>query len=162
MNQIYLFTHSGKEDRILDGHISASGHGCHTVAEECSVAGGAVGYAHSGQLLFARDRQLPVAGAGRDDDSPRRIAFLRAGYGQEAVRLLHTHHIIGHEFRAQFIRVLPELHAQVVSVDSRKPRIVIHLVGVEHLAAAGNLFFNDNGLQLRTLGVDRRRKSCRT
>ena len=42
VNQIYLFTHSGKEDRILDGHISASGHGCHTVAEECSVAGGAV------------------------------------------------------------------------------------------------------------------------
>ena len=162
MNQIHLFAHSGKEDRILDGHIPASCHSSHAVAEKCPVAGSTVGHAHTGQFLLTRHCQLPVAGAGRYNDSLRRIALLFAGYGKEAVCLLHAHHIVGHKLCSQLIRVFPELHSQIVSVDSRKSRIVIYLIRVEHLTAAGDLLFNDNGLQFRTFGIDCRRKSCRT
>src|SRR5207248_8633868 len=67
----------GEEVALLEGGVATADHGQDLVLEEGAVADRAVGHAAAGQLLLARNLELPGQAAGGHDH--RRGAELAAG-----------------------------------------------------------------------------------
>ena len=66
------------------------------------------------------------------------------------------------EFHPQLIRMLPKFHSQIKSVNPWKPRIIIHLIGVQHLSAAHGILLQHHQVQSRPFSVYGSRETRRT
>ena len=163
MNQIDLLTESCEIERIVERHIAAADHSSHLVAVKIAITDRAVGDAAAGQLLLARHAELGVFRAARNHKGLRGIALFTADHGLGAVLVdADLRYFIRHKGSSQFLCVLAELLPQFKATDARKSRIVVHFQGIDNLTAADHLLFDDNQIQLCSLSVDRRRKTCRS
>ena len=68
MDQVDLRAEAGEEGGLLDRRVTAADDGDGLLAEEEAVAGRAPRDAAARELLLARQAELPVAGAGGQDD----------------------------------------------------------------------------------------------
>ena len=164
VNQIHLAAHTRQENGILHSHIAASDDSRDLIAEKCPVAGGTVGHSGSCQLFLARHAQLPVHSSGGKYKRPGLIGISLAHHALDCAfsSILDIQNLVLHEPGSQTVCVFPEFNPQVVSADSGKSGIVVHLIGGQDLASADHCLFYHKSVQLCPLGINSSRQTCRS
>ena len=87
---------AGEEEGFFHGAVAAADHGDVLVLEERAVAGGAVGQAVAGELVFSGYAEVAVAGAGGEDDGAGLVGLLVAvGEGLGLAGEVHGDDVVG-------------------------------------------------------------------
>ena len=154
MYDIDFVAEAREEDRVLDRNIAAADDGCVLLSVEGSVAGSAVGYAHAGICVFARNSELSVLSAHCEDDCPGFVCPHIRGDFFDFSAQIELRDGLCHEFRPEILGVLLHFHGQVGAADARKTRIIVNFICVDDLTAAHEVLLDDDEVELRAGRVD--------
>ena len=155
---------AAEENGILHSHITASDDSRDLIAEKRSVTGGTVGHPGSCQFFLPRHAQLPVDSSGGKYKGPCLIGVALTHHALDGApaSILDFQDLVLHEPGSQTVRVFPKLKPQIVSADSGKSGIVIHLIRGQDLASADHGLLNHKRIQLCPLGINSGCKTCRS
>ena len=148
----------GDEDRVLHRRVAAADDRDVLALEEGAVADAAGGDALAAELQLAGDAEALRLGAHREDDAARAVLVVAHPDGLDAaVGELDPGGVVGDEAGAEPLRLLAELLHQLRAHDPLgESRVVLHVGGVLELPAPLEPL-DDQGLELGTGGVGRRR-----
>ena len=144
VDDVDLLAAAGQEDGILDRHVSAADDRHVGASEKCAVAGRAVGHAHACEFLLTGDAELSVARAGRQDHGFGLVDFVLRVHLLDVLGQLELRDFRGHEFCTEVVGVVTHFHGQIHAGDARKARIVVNLIGIDDLAAAHEVLFDND------------------
>ena len=177
VNQIYLLAGSGQENSVLHRHISAPYHCHHTVSKKSPVACSTIRNPHSSQFLFTGHPQFsmhcpgsrqycfcPIFSFVRHNTEAFPCSAITGGNQFRSIFLipvpilnpLHARYFRFQEFHPHAVRMLPEFHPQIISINPRHPQIIIHFISGEYLPSAHRAFFHHQCIQPSPFGIYRR------
>src|SRR5262245_14454991 len=153
----------GEKQRLFDGGIASADHDHLFAAIEKAIAGGAGGDAIALEFLLGRQLQPARLRPGGDDHAVGEIAVAGITLEPERpVREVDLAHVVGDDFGADMLGLLLHLLHQPGPLDDvGEARIVFH-VGRNGELAAGLDALDQDRLEHRARGIDRRRITGRT
>ena len=154
----------GEEERLLHRGVAAADDHGRLVLVERGVAGRAVGHAAAAELLLAGHAELLVLGAHREDD---RAGLVLLVVDPHRVRLalgarLDLGDVVGDEARAEALRLVAELLHHLRPHDPLGVAGVVLDVGRLLEQPAPEEALDDERVQVRAGGVERRGVARRT
>ena len=162
MHKINLLACSGKKDCIFYSDISASDDCNRSTLEKCSVAGRAIGYSHSAQFLFSRNSKLTMSRTTCQDHSSGPILVFLCADHFDLTLILNRKHWLSLRFDSKLFCMFYHGLSEIQSCDSRKSRIVIHLISIHDLSALHKFLLKPQSIQLASCRIDRCADSCRS
>src|SRR5215204_3014651 len=139
---------AGEEGGLLHRRVAAADDGDVLVAEEEAVAGGAPGHAVPGQPLLARDAQLPVVRAGRDDDGAGRVLPVVGADELDLAGEVDADHVVGDQLGTEPLGLGADaVHQLRPDHTVREAGVVFHL-GRRHQGPAVLAALEDERLEL--------------
>ena len=154
-----MFTPFCQINCILCRSITTSDNRHRSSLKKCPVAGRAVGNAHTGQFLFSRNIKQAMLCTHRKNYASGTIylAICVDRFDPAFLLNIKMSYFYINKGNAKSVCMFPHLHPKFKTTDSGKPRIIIHLICVQHLTAAHVLLFQNNKRQPRTFCIN----SCR-
>src|SRR6185437_14827294 len=148
--------------RLLHRRVAAADDHDVLRPEEGGVADGAVADAAALECDLALEAQLARGRARRDDHRAGAVLLVADVHAQRLLGEIDPGDVVGHELRAETLRLgahrLHELRAEDAVAEAG---IVLDVGGDHQLAAVGEAL-EDERLQVRARGVERRRVAGRT
>ena len=162
VDQRDLAPEPGEVDRLLQRRVAAADHGDLLAPEEEPVAGGAGRDAVTHQAALRLQAEVLGRGAGGDDDGAGAMLLPRVVHQPEGPPgEVGFHDPPLKAARAEALGLLAEEVHQLRTLDAvGEAGVVLHLGGDGQLSA-GLDAFEDQGIEVRPRGVDRRREARR-
>ena len=155
IDEVYLLAEVRQIDRVAQRRVARADDRDLLFAEEAAVAYRAPADPASAQSVFTFDPKLSAAHAVRDDGSLRFDRFRGRGDREKPVGFCQGSHIAVFALNAQRVDLRLHVCRQLKALDLFDRRIVLDLRGQRRLSAEAR-FLDDNGIQSRPRGIDRR------
>ena len=156
VNQVDLFDKALQEKDLGEGVVTPAHHGDFLVFKKGAVTGGAEADPVADELVFSRDPQPPITGAGGDDDGAGRELAVLEDHRVHRFTGFQFQDFLAADFQAEAFRLFPHPVTELEAGDPlRESRVVLHQVGGHHLPAVDELF-QEQGLEAGPAGIDAR------